>query len=75
MVEREPLWYNEVAYILKNVFFVGIVSVFCEIDDFFLAFEKYKTQQRLPEAHRLKNGLPSKFAGIGISHAVHITAR
>ena len=32
-----------------------IVSLFCEIDDFFLAFEKYQAQHQLPGTP-LKNG-------------------
>ena len=39
---------------------MDIVSLFCEIDDFFLRFEKY-TAQRLPETP-LKNGVAPKSA-------------
>ena len=37
-----------------------IVSLFCEIDDFFLAFEKYQARQQLPATACEKRGRPRR---------------
>ena len=35
---------------------MNIVPLFCEVDDFFLAFEKYQAQRQLPGTRAEKRG-------------------
>ena len=37
---------------------MNILPLFCEIDDFFLAFEQYQAQRQLPGRRREKRGRP-----------------
>ena len=37
---------------------MNILPLFCEIDDFFLAFEKYQAHRQLPGRRREKRGRP-----------------
>ena len=37
---------------------MNILPLFCEIDDFFLAFEQYQAQRQLPGKRREKRGRP-----------------
>ena len=39
---------------------MNILPLFCEVDDFFLAFEKYQAQRRLPDRHAEKRGRPRR---------------
>ena len=41
---------------------MNILPLFCEVDDFFLAFEKYQAQRQLPGRCREKRGRPPKTA-------------
>ena len=38
-----------------------IVSLFCEIDDFFLAFENYQARHQLPGTPSEKRGRPGPY--------------
>ena len=38
---------------------MSMVSLFCEIDDFFLAFEKHQAQRQLPENTRTQRKTPT----------------